>query len=163
LPENRISSNLRPPLPPVSSIAASSLSGWSSGITLAGTVASHEISISVNLRPRVKQIQPFAGKDTSRRFLFRCYEFLVKAALSPPNRTWRPTGRPLRRRRTISAFCFPLIRAFTMKVRNHLLQPKCIAKRGAPRCACSVRIRHFAAIRAGPCVRVSGYFATEAP
>ena len=58
---------------------------------------------------------------------------------------------------------FPLIRAFTMKVRNHLLQPKCIAKRGAPRCACSVRIRHFAAIRAGPCVRVSGYFATEAP
>src|SRR3984957_3721877 len=39
LPENRISSNLRPPLPSVSSIAASSLSGRSSGITLAGTVA----------------------------------------------------------------------------------------------------------------------------
>src|ERR1700733_7691155 len=38
LPENRISSNLRPPLPSVSSIAATSLSGWSSGITLAGTV-----------------------------------------------------------------------------------------------------------------------------
>jgi hypothetical protein len=34
----------------------------------------------------------------------------------------------------------------------------CIAKRGAPRCACSVRIRHFAATWAGPCVRVSGYF-----
>jgi len=31
---------------------------------------------------------------------------------------WRPTGRPLRRRRTVSAFCFPLIRAFTMKVHN---------------------------------------------
>src|ERR1700726_1054209 len=39
LPENRISSNLRPPLPSVSSIAASLLSGWSSDITLAGTVA----------------------------------------------------------------------------------------------------------------------------
>src|SRR5580704_2757847 len=39
LPENRISSNLRPPSPSVSSIAASSLSDWSSGITLAGTVA----------------------------------------------------------------------------------------------------------------------------
>src|SRR6267154_3416506 len=45
----------------------------------------------------------------------------------------------------------------------HLLQPNCIAKRGAPRCACSVRIRHFAATWAGPCVRVSGYFATDAP
>jgi hypothetical protein len=215
----------------------------------------------VNLRPRVKQIQPLAGKDTSRRFLFRCYEFLVKAALSPPSRTvcglispssypctlnaarferditfgthlwygpelppdsrqiqhliaalgiampWRPTGRPLRRGRTISAFCFPLIRSFTMKctmqrvhgfcasywlsqrtasliksawvvgrqlgitfacslafsIREHLLQPNCIAKRRAPRCACSVRIRHFAATWAGPCVRVSGYFATDAP
>ena len=41
----------------------------------------------MNLRPRVKQIQPLADKDTSRRFLFRCYEFLVKAALSPPSRT----------------------------------------------------------------------------
>src|SRR5580692_6008968 len=39
LPENRIPSNLRPPLPSVSCTAASSLSGWSSGITLAGTVA----------------------------------------------------------------------------------------------------------------------------
>src|ERR1700680_2419609 len=39
LPENLIPSNLRPPLPSVSSTAASSLSGWSSGITLAGTVA----------------------------------------------------------------------------------------------------------------------------
>jgi hypothetical protein len=120
---------------------------------------------------------------------------------------WRPTGRPLRRRRTIRAFCCPLIRAFTMKctmqrvhgfcasywlsqrtasliksawvvgrqlgitfacslafsIREHLLQPNCIAKRGAPRCACSVRMRHFAATWAGPCVRVSGYFATDAP
>src|SRR5580700_1772792 len=44
----------------------------------------HEISISVNLRPRVKQIQPLAGRDTSRRFLFRCSELLVKAALRLP-------------------------------------------------------------------------------
>src|SRR5580700_8873468 len=35
----------------------------------------HEISISVNLRSRVKQIQPLAGKDTSRRFLFRALSF----------------------------------------------------------------------------------------
>jgi len=48
-------------------------------------------------------------------------------------------------------------------IREHLLQPNCIAKRGAPRCACPVRIRDFAATWAGPCVRVSGYFATDAP
>jgi hypothetical protein len=44
----------------------------------------HEISISMNLRSRVKQIQPLAGRDTSRRFLFRCPEFLVNSALRLP-------------------------------------------------------------------------------
>ena len=53
--------------------------------------------------------------------------------------------------------------SLAFSIREHLLQPNCIAKRGAPRCACSVRIRHFAATWAGPCVRVSGYFATDAP
>ena len=138
---------------------------------------------------------------------------LIRASLNVSSQPWalrclgRPTGRPLRRRRTISAFCFPLIRDFTMNctmprvlgfcasywlsqrtasliksawvvgrqlgitfacplafsIREHLLQPNCIAKRGAPRCACPVRIRDFAATWAGPCVRVSGYFATDAP
>ena len=138
---------------------------------------------------------------------------LIRARLNVSSQLWalrrlgRPTGRPQRRRRIISAFCFPLIHDFTMKctmqpvhgfcasywlsqrtasliksawvvgrqlgitfacplafsIREHLLQPNCIAKRGAPRCACPVRIRDFAATWAGPCVRVSGYFATDAP
>src|SRR5579864_8815095 len=43
-----------------------------------------KISISVNLRRELNKFSRLAGKDTSRRFLFRCSEFFVRAALRLP-------------------------------------------------------------------------------